>query len=790
MKLKNLQNQKSKQMKIRVSVIALITIALFQACSVEKYIPEDELLYTGASIEIASDTTIKNEPQLKAELESVLRPKPNAEILGMRPGLYYYYKAQREKPGFINKFLNKKIGEEPVYLSDVDLINTEDLLLNRLENRGFFYSRVNSDTEKKEDAKTASVSYDLTVPDPYTMATYQLDTDTLLVYREIKNNLDETLLADDMRFDLPELKLERERIDANLKSKGYYNFNPGFLIFEADTNQYDTKKFDLFLRLKNNVPPKSVIPYRISNVNVYANYNVDEEEITQNYKRFKDKNYLQDELFFKPKYLDPYILIETGDNYSPDDSRNTSRRLGTIGAYKFVNIRYDEIDTLATDSIGLLEANIFLSPLKKRAIKAEIQGVTKSNNFAGPHLGVTFSNRNLFKGGERLDISANVGYEVQLGSGGIPGRNSVQFALNNDLIIPRLLFPIEFNSNFFKYDIPKTKISLGGDYLKRAQLFSLASLNASFGYFWNANRYVTHQLDPISLNYVRLSNTSAEFEDILTANPYLRSSFDQEFIAGLKYSFIYNGMIDTQEKHVFFMSTNFDIAGNTMSLFGTENEFGKDEILGLEYAQYAKLDLDFRYHIRFGKQNVIATRLFGGYGIPYGNSDVMPFSKQYFSGGPYSVRAFRTRSLGPGTFDPNAANLLDDPAVIDENGDVVDLGYRDQTGNIRFEANAEYRFPIVTYLNGAFFVDAGNVWNSDAQPETTNRFSDGTGKFGSDFINELGIGTGAGLRIDIQSFVIRFDLAFPLHDPSKPQGERWVNDFGSPVFNFAIGYPF
>ena len=156
------------------------------------------------------------------------------------------------------------------------------------------------------------------------------------------------------------------------------------------------------------------------------------------------------------------------------------------------------------------------------------------------------------------------------------------------------------------------------------------------------------------------------------------------------------------------------------------------------------------------------------------------------------MRAFRTRSLGPGTFDPTQDNLIPDPPPDPDNPDEdpVDIGYRDQTGNIRFEANAEYRFPIVTYLNGAFFIDAGNVWTSEDNPETTNAEGDGSGEFGSDFLNELGIGAGAGLRIDIQSFVIRFDLAFPMHDPRKPLGDRWVNDFGKPIFNFAIGYPF
>ncbi|MCM8570139.1 outer membrane protein assembly factor [Gramella jeungdoensis] len=767
-------------MRIKPGLILLV-VALIQACSVKKFIPDDEFLYTGARIKIESDTTIKEKPELKAELESVLRPEPNAKILGMRPGLYFHYKAQKEKPGFINKFLNKKMGEEPVYLSDVDISNTEDLLLNRLENRGFFYSRVSSDTEKNEKSKTASASYELKVPDPYTMQSYQLDSDSLIVYRNIQENFDKTLLEQGMRFDLPRLKAERERIDLHLKKDGYYNFNPGFLIFEADTNQYDKKRFDLFLRLKKDVPPKSVIPYQVSNVNVYANYNVDEDSLTKNYERYEDKNYFQEELFFKPKRLDPYILIETGDYYDPEKSRNTSRRLGSIGAYKFVNIQYEEIDTLATDSLGLLEANIYLSPLKKRAIRAELQALTKSNNFAGPHLGITFSNRNLFKGGESFHISGNVGYEFQAGTNGEAGRNSIQLALTNDLIIPRMIFPIDINEDFFEYSIPKTKISLGGDYLKRSQLFSLTSLSARFGYYWNANRYVSHELNPINFNYVKLGNTTQEFRDVLIENPFLQRSFDQEFIAGLTYSFIYNGLVDLGKKHVFYLNTNLDIAGNTFGLIGKEAESGKKEVFGLEYAQYAKVDADFRYHFRLGDSQVIATRLFAGYGIPYGNSDVMPFSKQYFSGGPYSVRAFRTRSLGPGDYTPP------------EDGDV---GYRDQYGNIRLEANAEYRFPIITYLNGAFFIDAGNVWtskvNPDLQPEGSEEQNQpaNIGQFSGNFINEFGIGGGVGLRIDIQNFVIRFDLAAPMHDPSLPAGQRWDFDITNPVFNFAIGYPF
>ncbi|WP_449274491.1 BamA/TamA family outer membrane protein [Lacinutrix neustonica] len=191
--------------------------------------------------------------------------------------------------------------------------------------------------------------------------------------------------------------------------------------------------------------------------------------------------------------------------------------------------------------------------------------------------------------------------------------------------------------------------------------------------------------------------------------------------------------------------------------------------MGLEYAQYAKADIDLRYHFNFGKSQVIATRLFAGYGLAYGNSDILPFTKQYYSGGPYSVRAFRIRSLGPGTYD--------------EQG--TDEGtFFDQTGNIRLEANVEYRFPIFGFFKGALFADAGNVWNSKENPALTG------GQFSGDFLSELGMGAGVGLRVDVQGFVIRLDLAAPFHDPAQPKGQRFDFKADEPILNFAIGYPF
>ena len=224
------------------------------SCSISKYIPEDERLYTGAKLKIESDSIIKYEDRLKAELETVMLPEPNSKILGINLGLYYYYKNQKENPGFINRWLYKKLGQKPVYQSAVKTFDVEELLVNRLENRGFFYSTATS--KFKETEKKAAVTYTVKVPAPYRMVTYQVDSLPDPIHGEIEALVKNSPIKKHMRFDLTRMKLERFRIDSELKKRGYYNFNEGFLMFEADTNRYDNKGFDLFLKLKNAVPEK------------------------------------------------------------------------------------------------------------------------------------------------------------------------------------------------------------------------------------------------------------------------------------------------------------------------------------------------------------------------------------------------------------------------------------------------------------------------------------------------------------------------------------------------------
>lgn len=772
---------KNKSINRYIAILFFI-IGLY-SCSVAKFVPEDEVLFSGSEIvlETESDTLITK--KVAEELNTLIPLQPNSKVLGMRLGLYYHYKAQKEKPGFINKWLNKKFGEEPVYLSDVDPQRVKKLILNRLGNRGFFDSKVVSKIDSTQNF--ANIKYITSLPNPYVLEKFELQKDSLPIYTDIQEILADTQIKPGNRFDLELMKFERERIDVQLKDRGYYNFNSDFLIFEADTNRYDTSKFDLLLRLKKNIPSKSTIPYTIDSITVYPKYTIgDTTAITEN-TEVNGLNFVQNENYFKPKQLQPYILFEKGQKYNASTARLTSNRLSSIGSYKYVNIQFKEKDTTAgTDGAGSLDMDIFLSPLTKRSVRAELQGVTKSNGFAGPGVSVSYSNRNVFGAGETLSITGSFSYETQLSGNNNSGLSSIAGGLKADLIIPRL---VPFSPSRFRYNVPKTKISLGADFLDRSQLYTLTSFNTSYGYTWNANKYVYHELNPISVNYVNLTNTTDEFDTILDNNPYLKSSFEQQFIAGLNYKFSYNELVDENKSNPIFVATNIDIAGNALNLFSG----GSETAFGLDYAQYAKMDVDFRYYLRWKKEQTFISRFYAGWGIPYGNSTTLPFVKQFYSGGPYSVRAFQIRSLGPGTFTSS-----DD--------DDSSSSYFDQSGNLRLEANLEYRFPIFSYLKGALFADAGNVWltydpevdeGESAEGIAFNERLRSQGKFGNDWIRELGVGVGFGLRVDIQSFVIRLDLASPIRVPYNPEGERSRIPFfdggdDNLMFNFAIGYPF
>src|SRR5690625_3078174 len=752
------------------NIIFCLVLFSFSACAVKKYIPEDKFLYRGAEIDLKSSEKLKNKSALENKLEEVLYPEPNSRFLGIYPGLHYYYVYHEKSHNFWRKFMYDKLGEKPAYYSESEVENTEEILRNRLENNGIFYSKINSEVKIDSSKKTAKVYYDIKADQPYYIKEFIFEadsTDPADINDKILESLNQTLIKEQEDFNLAEFKSERERIDQYLKDRGYYYFNDDFLLFEADTNTKSKRALNLYLKLKEEMPQKAKYPYIIDSVLVYTGVYNDTVYGVQDTVYVKNVDFIQckEYPFFKPKHLRPFILLEEGQYYNSESSKFTSRRLSNIGTYKFVNIQYSDSDTIV-DSSGNrhLTSTISLSPLPKRGIQFHLEMVTKSNEFTGPRLGAVYTNRNIFRAGEMLRIEPNFGYEKQFSKRN-KGDQTLNLGLKASLLFPRMLFPGDFEDTF-RYAIPKTQISAGIDYMNRKNLYTLNSFSTSFGYIWDQNRFVNHNLNLINIDYVKLGDTSERFDQALEENPYLKRSFEQQFIAGLIYRFTYNELSEEDQRGRVYFQGGLDIAGNGLSLFGKKKTDGDRTFLGLRYAQYAKADIDVSYHFdldRKGKQTLVG-HLFGGWGLPYGNSDALPFVKQFFAGGPYSLRAFKIRGIGPGTYKP----------------DPDSYSYFDQAGDIRLEANLEYRFPIISFLKGAVFADAGNVWLYKENESLPG------GKFSKDFIKEFGIGTGVGVRVDVQGFVIRLDLSSPLKKPA----ENWNFDYKNPVFNFAIGYPF
>lgn len=757
--------------KLRASLQASLLLVLLGSCNVMKYVPEDEKLYTGAKVEVNTYDGACGADDLAGDVRKAVGPRPNSKVFGMRIGLWAHYKVANGDSGFFPSFINDKFGEEPVYLSDVDVALMEDVIKNRSINNGYFYPNVSSQVQEKE--RTASVDYTLNATYPYLLETYEFIPDSSRLDPLVEEAFGITEMQKGSRFDTELLKQERQRIDTYLKNRGFYNFNPDFFIFTSDTNQYKQRLFDLYLSVKKATPDKSRMRYRIRNIYVYPDYSADAEK-----QAFGDTieeqgiYFIQNKVKFKPKYLREYITFEPGELYDKSENDRTTSRLSGLKYYQFAGVRYRETDTADADSMGLLDASILLTPGKVQDIRLELQAVTKSTNFAGPELIGSYRHKNLFNGGEVFNLSGAVSYEKQLSSTQTGNLTSFQFKLTSSISFPRFLWPwkLDFTDN---YSVPRTRIAASYTLQDRSQYYLLHSTNFSYGYNWNSNKLTYWEVNPVSLTYTQVSQKSDAFQEILNNNPFLKRSFDDQFIPGLTGTLQYNELGANDEPNQFFTSFGLDAAGNLLG--AVDGLSGRQKtILGLPYAQYVRGDVDFRYYLVTGEESKWTSRIFAGVGYPYGNSTSLPYIKQYFAGGPSSIRAFRVRSVGPGSYEPPDTDTR--------------LSFFDQAGDIRLEFNTEYRFPLYSLLEGAVFFDAGNVWLWNRNPALPG------GQFSSNWSDELAAGGGLGLRLDISVLVIRLDVAHPLRYPYSQEGSsnKWVNsfNFGDLVWNFAIGYPF
>ncbi len=762
----------------RISHCLFIYITgLLMACNNLKKIPAGDALYTGGTVTIDSTPlTSKAKKNLRNDLQSLLRPKPNKKILGMRIALSAYNVAGNpKKEGSPRSWLKNKVGEPPVLLSDVNLERTKKVLQSTLENTGFFQARVKADTVVKN--KKATATYLVQTGPRYFIQEVFFDTVATALQKAIDSIKQQTLLKPGRPFNLGIIRSERSRIDEALKEKGFYFFDPNFLIIQADST-IGNNKVNLYVKLKAGVPAPATQAYTIQDVFIFPSFrlNATAADTAKSQASFYKGYYVLDkQKLYKPRLFEHTMQFAPGDLYNRKDHNTTLSRLVNLGLFKFVKNR---LETDSTSSEPKLNAYYYLTPFPRQSLRAELNASTKSNNLTGSSVKAGWRKRNAFRGGELLTIDATGGFEVQF-SGQLKGYNTYRYGLEANLSFPRFLVPFLKVNNRGGY-IPKTNLLLARDVLIKQQLYRMNSVRAGFGYVWKNSLQTEHQFNPVAINYVQPAFISQQYTDSIATNPSLAKAIERQFILGSVYNYNFTQLQDNIFTTGIYFNVNADISGNIAGLLsGASTQTGNTKyIFGAPFSQYIRLETDFRYYQKLSRSKVLANRLIIGAALPYGNSTALPFVKQFFAGGNNSVRAFRSRALGPGTYrQPESLNFL-----------------ADQSGDIKLELNTELRAKLFSIVHGALFIDAGNIWLYNEDPAKPG------GRFSNRFLKELAVGGGAGIRFDISFLVLRLDLAIPFRKPYLPDGQRWVLDeikLGSPgwrrenlVFNIGIGYPF
>jgi outer membrane protein insertion porin family len=755
-----------------------VLLMVLTSCSALKFVPPGQKLYTGAKVKLGSNEDKKYARKAKNEAEDIVRPIPNSSFLGIRSSLWWYYKTEKYEKGFYH-WLHKKLGDEPVYVSMANPEMVSKAIETRLFNMGHF----NAYCAYKwiDDSLSASIEYTITVDQPYTikMVEFPISSDTLS--RVIRSLQAGTLLKEGQQYSLDVLKEERSRIDMALKDRGFYYFNQEYLLYKAIPAKGSHDMY-ISMEVKRETPLVARQIYNVELVNLYADYSFGTTtaagmRVIDSVQFYMNRDYI------RPAPVLESVFLKSGKTYSRKDHNLTLNRLSNLGVYKFVAVNIEKTDSNPAST--KLNANILLTPLPKKSLSPEIQLVSKSNNFFGPNLSVSHRNRNVFRGAELLVVNFRTAFETQF-NGPYAGQYTYEINPNIELYIPRFILPFKVPTN--SLFVPRTKFTLDFSYISRVRYYNINSIKYTFGYKWKQNLAIDHDLSLLSVNYFDISNQSSEFLALLNENPTLALRYEKQFILGITYSFYYNQQVYAKIRNPFYVNMNMDVAGNILSGISTirgekPNADNPVEVFGVKYSQYIMADLDLRRFHKLGRNNKtnIATRLFGGWGYPYGNASTMPYIKQYFSGGAYSLRGFPVYSVGPGTYRPPDS--------------LQSLYFVQQGGEIKLEGNIEYRYTLVGIVKGAFFADAGNTWLNHPNSDIPG------GAFKMDaFVKELAVDIGTGLRLDIDFFVLRLDLGIPIRKPWYPQGERWVFDefnFGNKtwrrnnlILNLAFGYPF
>jgi len=691
------------------------------------------------------------------------------------------------------------IGEPPVILDTNLAIATSKQIQLYLQNKGYF----NSDIKVKFNLKNkkAQVTYIINVTSPYYIENVAyLSTDPIIKSLLLGSQSNSHLKKGNI-YDVDNFEAERNRITSMLKNEGYYLFSKEYITFKIDTNNLN-KKMNVEVLIKNpsvkaieNKDSIIFLPhkrFKINKIWIYPNYSLLTKKINldttivetmrkrkSNVKRTYYFVHEKGKINIKPQIITQSIFINSDDYFQLDKVNLTYNRLSELRNFGRINITFEDV---SQNNEYLLDCKILLPPTLRQSVSIETEGTNTGGNLGIGGV-MLYENRNIGGGAEifNFKIKGQVAAQKVINQTKDQQNISTVFPFNTleigseaKVFLPRFLLPVkpEQFSKFFK---PKTTILSGYNYQKRPD-YTRYIANAAFGYEWNESAIKKHIFYPFELNVVKIY-PSEEFAKKIDSiqNIKIKNTYRDHLITTGRWNFIINTQSINKTKNFAYFKVSFETAGLVLRLgniiFNSAKINESFSILGIKYTQFIKTDIDYRYYNQIGNNNWLASRVFFGIGIPYGNVNVLPFEKSFYVGGSNSIRAWKLKTLGPGSFS-----------------DSLNTNPFERIGDIAFETNLEYRFPLYSFLNGALFIDAGNIWLKNKNKD----FQNGNFEF-KRALSEIAIGTGIGARLNFNFFIVRLDAGIPVKDPAKPLGKRFViKDLKSQqiVFNFGIGYPF
>ncbi|MDR1667844.1 MAG: outer membrane protein assembly factor [Bacteroidales bacterium] len=777
---------------IRGGVCLLPVLLLLGACQPTRYVPKGEyLLYS-------SDITTDNKHVDKGQLSSFVRQKPNKTILGFRFHLWLYNRSNPDKDNKWNAWLRKN-GEEPVIWQQLLTDRSSEQLLLDLRNKGYYYAQVTDTVIFRK--KKASVLYRVKTGWPYVVRRISYAIPDSAVARLVLQDTVNTLLRRGMNLDAEILENERKRVERNLKENGYFGFLKDNISFSADTSfRTGSVAIEMYIRpyteqtADNRLIEIPYPQYRIRSMTVNAGLNMQNltEENATVISDTISRGFIQ--FIIPPRFpvkgttIAQSLYFFPGMLYKLSHENQTYQRLQALRNFNRINIEY----TKAPDQQGVamrdLDCRINLLPFAKHYYTAEPE-VTNTDGNIGGGANLQYQNKSLFGHAEILDLRLRGMIEaVSATEAAFKFKTAMEYEAEASIHLPKFLFSFR-SAGFTRRYNPKTAFSLLYNYQRRPQ-YTRSIFNTSIGYSWKGSNIISHSVRPIDINFVQLKNVNELYNTYLEKYPYLKNSYQTHMVVSSNYSFI-RDIQKIKKDDFLFIRTNFETAGLLINTFFQLKNKGKpstapNKILNNTYAQFVKGDVDLRYYHTINSNNRIVSRLFAGAGLPYGNSKKtaddgttlasMPFEKKYYSGGTLSMRGWRMRSLGPGSYRDS----------------VTVSAYPNNTGDIKLEANLEYRFKLVSVVEGALFVEAGNVWDmhrDDKRPGADFTFKR--------FYREIALDAGIGFRLDFTYFILSIDTGMKLIDPAGNRGwalKKLPGEDKLPrhILNlsFGIGYPF